>query len=514
MSQLGSLRERIPTGESLYTILAMVFIIVIALGLALFFSSSILPQLEIREGLASQLTSAEVALMEAEASRDHSTDDLVQQVATAQARLDAAANYFLDEAQAAQVLGSLYEYATKSGVEITDLQAQPLPEEKEKTIYDARTFQLQAEGDVLKLVDFVSRLRGELVKNLTITNVSITGDEGINTLMMNVTLYTSPYAAGSATPSATPAATPENLAQLEEALAIAWAAEDWQQAIGLINQIRTADPDYAGMSEKLYAARVNYGYRLLDEEDIQGATRQFNLTLEIKPDGEEALAGLERAAATPPPTLTVVQELEQRLHQPWATEDWKEVINLLEQILDIDPEYDDMMEKLYAAHVNYGYKLVAEGRLEEAKDKFIIALAINPDGVQAMEGLRQLAGDTPFPTPPPPETPTPPSEQIVHVVQPGDTLYSLARRYGTTVEAIRAANGLTGDAISVGQRLIIPGGSSPTPEGDQYTIYVVRAGDTLYSISRRYDVTVQAIMAANGLTSTHIRVGQQLRIPT
>jgi len=82
------------------------------------------------------------------------------------------------------------------------------------------------------------------------------------------------------------------------------------------------------------------------------------------------------------------------------------------------------------------------------------------------------------------------------------------------VEAIRAANGLASNTISVGQRLIIPAGSSPTPGEPQYTIYVVRAGDTLYSISRRYNVTVQAIMAANGLTSTHIRVGQQLRIPT
>ncbi len=512
MSQLSSLREHIPTGERLYVLLGIVLIVVIGLGYFLFINSSILPQVKAREELASQLASAEVALMEAETSRDDSTDDLVQQVATAQARLDAAGSLFLNEAQAAEALRSLYQYATESRVEITDLQAQPVPKESEgegKTIYDARTFRLQAEGDVSKLVDFLSRIKGDLERNLVITNVSLSQSEGTNALTMDITLYTSPYASG--TPSSpTPVATPQDLTQLEEALATAWAAKDWQQAIGLINQMLAIDPDYAEASDKLYTARVSYGYQLLDEGDTQGAARQFSLALEIKPDGQEALAGLEQVSATPTPTLTVVQKLEQSLHEPWAAEDWQAVISLIEQILDIDPEYDDMMEKLYAAYVNYGYKLTAEGQLEEAKDKFIIALAIKPDGKEAMEGLRQLAGDTPFATPIPAGTPTPPSGQTTHVVQQGDTLYSIARRYGTTVEAIKTANGLTSDAISVGQRLIIPAGSPPSSE---YIIHVVQAGDTLYSLSRRYDTTVQAIMAANGLTSTRIVVGQQLRIP-
>jgi hypothetical protein len=62
----------------------------------------------------------------------------------------------------------------------------------------------------------------------------------------------------------------------------------------------------------------------------------------------------------------------------------------------------------------------------------------------------------------PNSTPSP-GQGTVHIVQRGDTLYSLARRYGTTVAAIRAANGLTADRINVGQRLVIPTGTPATP---------------------------------------------------
>lgn len=495
MNQLSNLRERIPTGERLYALLAIALIIIIALGYFLFINSSLLPQLQIRREWASQLTQAERDLLEAEASQDNISDELVQKVATAQARLDAAASAFLDEAQAAEVLGSFYRYASESGVEITDVQTQPGPEEAEKSIYDARTFQLQAEGSVFRLVDFVSRIKGE-AKSLVINNVNIAEGEDINSLTMDITLYTSPYAsgtAGPATPSATPPATPESLTRLDEALQVAWAAEDWQQALGLISQILAIDPNYDDMEEKLYAAHVNYGYQLLDEGDNQEATRQFNLALEIKANGKEALAGLEQAAVAPPPTLTLIEQLEQRLHGAWAEADWGEVISLIEQILAIDPEYGDMTEKLYAAHVNYGYKLAAEGRREEATAEFNYALAIKPEGAEAMTGLRELADETPFPAPPPSATPQP--QHVIHVVQQGDTLYSIARRYGTTVEAIKAANGLTSNTIFVGQRLIIPTGSSSTSNA-QYTIHLVRAGDTLYSIAQQYGTTVQTTMAA------------------
>ncbi|HLV44619.1 MAG TPA: LysM peptidoglycan-binding domain-containing protein, partial [Aggregatilineales bacterium] len=69
------------------------------------------------------------------------------------------------------------------------------------------------------------------------------------------------------------------------------------------------------------------------------------------------------------------------------------------------------------------------------------------------------------------------AENVVHVVQPGENLFRIALRYGTTVQAIQQANGLTGTLIYVGQRLTIPGTSAP---GDNLIVYRVVAGDTLF----------------------------------
>jgi len=99
-----------------------------------------------------------------------------------------------------------------------------------------------------------------------------------------------------------------------------------------------------------------------------------------------------------------------------------------------------------------------------------------------------------------------------YVVRAGDTLFLIARRFGTTVDAIKRANNLTTDVIGIGQVLAIPGAAAAAP-ATTGTDYIVQPGDTLFLISRRYGTTVQALMSANNLTSTTIYVGQRLRIP-
>jgi LysM repeat protein len=464
MNYLQNWREYIPAKERLYPLLAIVAIVVIGLGYFLFINSSIVPQLRLRRELAVRLASAEKELREAEKAKEGAPERLEEQVATAEATLNEAANVFLSESQAAEALNKLYQYASESGVEIINVQTQPSTEEK-KDIYDVRMFQLQVEGALSKLMDFVSRIKEAAFKSFVITNVNIAAGEELHTLTMDITLYTSPYSSGAvvqATPGVSPAETSASLPQLNEELAIALASREWERVIGLINQILAIDPYYDDMVEKLYTAHVNYGYQLLEGGDTGGAAMQFNLALGIKPDGEEAIAGLQQATTTPSPTLTVEEQLEQRLDEAWAAENWEEVISLIEQIVAINPYYDTT-EKLYAAHVNYGYKLTAEGRLEEAKEEFIRALGIKPDGEEAIAGLRDLAGEAPTPSPtlvspppPPPPTPTSPPQETIYVVRQGDTLYSIARRYGTTVQAIMAANGLTNYNIYVGQQLHIP----------------------------------------------------------
>lgn len=103
-----------------------------------------------------------------------------------------------------------------------------------------------------------------------------------------------------------------------------------------------------------------------------------------------------------------------------------------------------------------------------------------------------------------------PPTDTYHTVVRGNTLYSLARRYGTTVDAIMQANRLTGPNIYVGQRLLIVPTSAP-PVGS--TVYTVMRGDTLYSIARRYGTTVETIKALNNISGNIIYIGQLLRIP-
>ncbi|MFN8474216.1 MAG: LysM peptidoglycan-binding domain-containing protein [Anaerolineae bacterium] len=101
---------------------------------------------------------------------------------------------------------------------------------------------------------------------------------------------------------------------------------------------------------------------------------------------------------------------------------------------------------------------------------------------------------------------------VVHVVQRGETVSSIARRYNVSPNAIIAANNLPNpNLIYPGQRLIIPLGG-PTP--CQQTVYIVQRGDTLSSIGRRFGVPWQSIAAANHIPPPYtIYPGQRLLIP-
>ncbi|MEP7356501.1 MAG: LysM peptidoglycan-binding domain-containing protein [Anaerolineales bacterium] len=104
----------------------------------------------------------------------------------------------------------------------------------------------------------------------------------------------------------------------------------------------------------------------------------------------------------------------------------------------------------------------------------------------------------------------------IHVVQPGETLFRISVNYGVSMDAIRAANGISGDRIYSGQSLIIPDGSapaSPPPAPASGGVHVVQAGETLFTIGLKYGLTWTRIQAANGLVGTTVYVGQRLIIP-
>lgn len=143
----------------------------------------------------------------------------------------------------------------------------------------------------------------------------------------------------------------------------------------------------------------------------------------------------------------------------------------------------------------------------QAVIEFQEAMQLSPDGIvgpltwqtlyQVYQGIEQNVPPT-----------GPGTDTFEYVVRAGDSLWLIARRYGTTVDAIKSLNGLTSDLLDIGQILKIPAGQNAP-----YVEYTVRPGDSLWLIARRYGTTVDTIKALNGLSSDLLNIGQVLRIP-
>ena len=107
---------------------------------------------------------------------------------------------------------------------------------------------------------------------------------------------------------------------------------------------------------------------------------------------------------------------------------------------------------------------------------------------------------------------TPPTTDIVegyYTVKRGDTLYSIANQFNTTVQTIKNLNNLTSNNLQIGQVLLVTEKVYP-----DVSTYIVEKGDTLYSIATKFSTTVQAIKTLNNLTTNTLLPGQHIYIPT
>lgn len=120
---------------------------------------------------------------------------------------------------------------------------------------------------------------------------------------------------------------------------------------------------------------------------------------------------------------------------------------------------------------------------------------------------------------------------VAYTVEKGDTLSAIAVRYGTSVSAIRNANGLSStNLIRVGQKLKVPKGSaavasrsgssskpvsrpSSSSGGGSGGSYTVKSGDSLWVIARKNNTSVDKLKKANGLSSDNLKIGQKLKLP-
>lgn len=98
----------------------------------------------------------------------------------------------------------------------------------------------------------------------------------------------------------------------------------------------------------------------------------------------------------------------------------------------------------------------------------------------------------------------------VYIVKSGDTLYGISKKYGLSVMELKNLNNLSSNILSIGQKLNV-GGSSI--DSDDYVNYKVVSGDSLYSIAKRYNITVNEIKSLNNLNSNLLSIGQVLKIP-
>ena len=95
----------------------------------------------------------------------------------------------------------------------------------------------------------------------------------------------------------------------------------------------------------------------------------------------------------------------------------------------------------------------------------------------------------------------------MYQVKSGDTLYSIANKYNISVNELKTLNNLTNNNLSIGQLLNVPSGLSLVNS------YIVEKGDTLYSIAKKFDISVNKLKEYNNLTNNLLSVGQKILIP-
>ncbi|MDD5888970.1 MAG: LysM peptidoglycan-binding domain-containing protein [bacterium] len=105
-----------------------------------------------------------------------------------------------------------------------------------------------------------------------------------------------------------------------------------------------------------------------------------------------------------------------------------------------------------------------------------------------------------------------------YIVQKGDTLYSIASIYGISVQELKGLNNLTSNTLYIGEQLLVPSIDVSPPEeqlppSQDYQIYTVKKGDSLWSISKKFNITIPELVEINNLKNYNLQIGDELKVP-
>jgi hypothetical protein len=323
----------------LYYYLALVAVVLLAVGLLVFVMLALLPAWRLTTALHADLKLAQENLELRERIQADAPRQAQQQVSAAEAQQTAAAGRFLHEETAGLALDRLYAYGAAAGVEVVDLQSQPVAGGE---VFTQRSYALRAVGEWDQLLDFLARLE-EAAQPLCAgcDNGGGRGSHDDGDFHDRRPLATT-----------TDSLAEQRLGERGHAGGTTAGAGPRQSggARGALSRVCQPGLPPAGAASQ---ARI-----------------QFESALQVKPGGQEAQLELQQIDANALAIFAAEDRLARALQTASAAGEWQEVIRLLRLIQTINPEYPDLEAQLRQAYINYGDQLAAQGQAEAAEEQY------------------------------------------------------------------------------------------------------------------------------------------------